>query len=55
MDDGNSDEKQKEQTFRPKFNDYTNCLLNNKPTLNQNKDLKVKHIMCLLQKITTSH
>ena len=40
MDDGNSDEKQKEQTCRPKFNDYTNCLLNNKPTLKSKQRFK---------------
>ena len=38
-----------------KFNHYKDCLFNNKPILNHNEDLKVKHIMYILNKSIRLH
>ena len=55
-DDGNVDKKAKgtktcvikKETM---FNNYVECLKENKKILKNNKDLKVKHIMFILKKL----
>ena len=60
MDDGNDDEKAKGTKKCVikrilKFNDYRNCLFKNEIMLKSHKDLKVKHIMYILKKLTRLH
>ena len=60
MDDGGGDKKAKRTKKcvikrRLKFNDYKDCLLNNKIILESQKDLKVKDMMYMLKKLIRLH
>ena len=60
MDDGKDDKKSK-GTMKCvtkgilKFNDYSNCLMNNKAILKSRQDLKVKLVMYILKKSIRLH